>query len=68
MDTKCVLRRKDKPFNGQLVGPFDVPAEAVSYGMSVLGLDSSLFVLEVVVPPMWEHPRPLLRVLGNDAA
>lgn len=68
METKCVLRRRDGVHDGQLVGPFDVPADAVSFAMATLGLDSSQFLLEVVNPPVWDHPRPLLRVLSNDAA
>lgn len=67
MENTCVIRRKDGHFDGQLVGPFDLPAEAVAYAMAVLGLDSSQFVLEVVCRPN-DPLRPQLRLVGHDAA
>jgi hypothetical protein len=67
METSVVIRRKDGERDGQLIGPFDLPSDAVSYAMGELGLDSSLFVLEVLHRPVKGGPRPYLRLV-HDAA
>lgn len=68
MESCCVIEIKVGPRRGQLIGPFDLPAVAASYGLAELELGDGDFTIQTVYPPHDGWPRPHLRVLTNDAA
>lgn len=62
MENKVCIKRLDQKGSPPLIGPFDLPGDAVGFAMTQLGLDSSRFQLVVVIPP--ERPRPHLRAVA----
>jgi hypothetical protein len=68
MDPCCVIEIKVGNRKGQMIGPFDFPAKAASYGLAALELRDGEFIIHTVHPPFLGGPRPNLRVLTNDAA